>query len=78
MFYLAVIQKTTNGERAQALWPKETLDEAVASFHSELAYRGPERAFTSCAILNESGNLARPSEFWSRPVPETPSGTPEE
>lgn len=78
MFYLAVIQKMTNGTRAQALFPKDTYDEAVASFHSELSYRGEERAFTSCAILNESGNLARPSEFWSRPVPETPSGTPEE
>lgn len=77
MFYLAVIQKATTGN-AQALWPKETLDEALSSFHSELAYRGEERLFTSCAILNESGNLVRPSECWSRPVPETPSGTPEE
>ena len=66
MFYLVVIQKTTNGN-AQAVWPKETLDEAISAFHSELAYRGEERMFTSCTILNECCIPIKSAEFWVRP-----------
>lgn len=66
MFYLAVVQKTTGGN-TQALWAKDTLDEAMSAFHYELSYRGEERMFTACTILNECCAPVKSAEYWQRP-----------
>ena len=67
MFYLVVIQKTTSGT-TQSVWSYATLDEAISAFHSELAYRGEDRLFTSCTVLNECCMPVRTAEFWTRPA----------
>ena len=62
MFYLVTMQ---NGE-TQIVYAYQSLDEAVAAFHSELAYRGEGRNKTVCVILNSIGELVK-REYWVRP-----------
>ena len=59
MYQLAIRQnKQTN-----ALFSYSTLDEALAAFHNELAYRGEGRTSTMCVILDEYGTTVR-KEYW--------------
>lgn len=61
MFYLAIIQNDT----IAALYTYQTLDDALVTFHTELAYRGEGRNKTVCTILNRVGEAVR-SDVWER------------
>lgn len=61
MFYLAIMQN----DETQALFRYDTLDAALAAFHTELAYRGDGRNKTVCAILNRIGEVVK-RECWER------------
>lgn len=63
MFYLAIIQNDT----ITALYVYQTIDEALAVFHTELAYRGDGRNKTVCTILNRVGDAIR-TDMWERQV----------
>lgn len=43
------------------------LDDALAMFHSELAYRGEGRTATLCVILDRIGGTIK-RDYWERPV----------
>lgn len=62
MYYLVKIQSGTNGN-SQAMPAYNTYDEALAAYHSELAYRAEGRTSTLCVILDEYGNTIN-KELW--------------
>lgn len=66
MYYLAIIQ---NHGESNALFPFNSFEEALARFHSELAYRHESRTQTVCSILNSEGQVLR-NETYTAPVPE--------
>ena len=47
-----------------------TFSDALAEFHSELAYRAEGRTSTMCAILNRSGDVLK-NERWQSEQVET-------
>jgi hypothetical protein len=51
MYYVAIVQN----DETQALHRYNTYEEALAAYHTELAYRAEGRKSTKCAILD--GNL---------------------
>lgn len=64
MYYLAIIQ---NFGASNALLPFNTFEEALARFHSELAYRHESRTQTVCSILNAEGQVLR-NEVYNAPI----------
>lgn len=64
-YYLVIVQN----DSIQAVYGYNSYDDAVAAFHSELAYRGDGRLSTMCAILTASGNLVK-TERWERMLQE--------
>lgn len=64
MYYLAIIQ---NYGESNALYTYNTFEEALARFHSELAYRHESRQQTVCSILNSNGEVLR-NEVYTAPV----------
>ena len=48
-FYLLIIQN----DSTQAVYAYDSYSDALAAFHSELAYRHESRISTTCAILNK-------------------------
>lgn len=65
MYYLAIIQNDTTN----ALYAYNTESEALAAYHTELAYRAEGRTSTKCAILDTNLRVIR-SEIWTAPVTE--------
>lgn len=66
MVFVAVIQTTDTGnalEISKALLDYPTLDEALAKFHTELAYRGAGRVKTVCVVVDEYGNTIK-RDYW--------------
>ena len=59
MYYLTIVQNNNT----QAVYAYSSLNDALASFHQELAYRGEGRESTLCVIVNENGILIK-SEIW--------------
>lgn len=72
MFYLVIIQNDTT----QAIYKYDTFDQALAAFHSEMAYRAEGRDSTVCVILNRIGELIK-REDWQRPVEPAEETQPE-
>lgn len=70
-FYLIIVQN----ESAVAIYSYDTMDAALAAYHSELAYRSELRTSTDCAILNEALQVMM-RESYTAPAPE-PEPTPE-
>lgn len=64
MYYLAIIQ---NHGESNALFTFNSFEEALARFHSELAYRHESRTQTVCTILNSEGQALR-NEVYNAPV----------
>lgn len=60
-YYLAIVQNDTTS----ALFSYNNLDEALAAFHSELAYHGLDRNKTLCTIFNSGGGRLK-VEKWER------------
>lgn len=63
MYYLAIIQN----DETQALYRYNSYEDALAAYHSELAYRAEARKSTKCAILNGDLQLLR-QETYVAPV----------
>lgn len=73
MYYLAIVQ---NNE-TQALYRYNTYEEALAAYHTELAYRAEGRRSTKCAILNGDLQMLR-QEIYTSPVSEVSDNTEED
>lgn len=65
MYYLAIVQNDTTN----ALYSHNTYEEALAAYHTELAYRAEARKSTKCAILDGDLNMLR-QEIYTAPVSE--------
>lgn len=63
MYYLAIVQNDTTN----ALYSYSTYEAALATFHTELAYRAEGRTSTKCAILDGDLNMLR-QEVYTAPV----------
>lgn len=63
MFYLAIVQN----DETQTLYRYNTYEEALAAYHTELAYRAEGRTSTKCAILDKDLNMLR-QETYTAPI----------
>lgn len=63
MYYLAIVQN----DETQALYRYNTYEDALAAYHTELAYRAEGRKSTKCAILNGDLKMLR-QETYTAPV----------
>lgn len=66
MYYLALVQN----DNTPALFAYETLDAALARYHSELAYRSSERKSTKCTILDNDLQSLRNDSYIAPPEAE--------
>lgn len=62
-YYLFIVQNKT----ICANYHFDSIDGALAMFHSELAYRGEGRNSTLCVILDAIGGTLK-RDYWERPV----------
>ena len=65
MYYLVIIQN----DSAQSIYAYNNMDDALAQFHSELAYRAETRTSTVCVILDSNGALVK-RDMWKMEVVE--------
>lgn len=65
MYYLAIVQN----DETQTLYRYNSYEEALASYHAELAYRNEGRKSTKCAILDSDLQMLR-QETYVAPVPD--------
>ena len=63
MYYLAIVQN----DESQALYRYNSYEDALAAYHSELAYRAEGRKSTKCAILDGDLQMLR-QETYVAPV----------
>lgn len=63
-YYLVIIQN----DSTQSIFAYETVDDALAAFHSELAYRSEDRESTMCIIFNSYGEVIK-TESWYKVWP---------
>lgn len=63
MYYLVIIQN----DSSQAVYAYNNMDDALARFHSELAYRSESRTSTVCVILDSNGALVK-RDMWKMEV----------
>lgn len=66
MYYLVIIQN----DNTQTVFSYQTMDEALSTFHTELAYRGSGRVSTVCVILDSTGALVK-RDIWKKAVTES-------
>lgn len=67
MYYLAIIQNNTTN----ALYIYNTFEDALAAYHTELAYRSDDRTSTRCVIFDSELRTLR-AEVYEKPVDVTP------
>lgn len=65
MYYLAIIQNETTN----ALYVYNTFEDALAAYHTELAYRAEGRTSTKCVIFDSELRTMR-AEVYTAPVSE--------
>lgn len=70
MYYLAIIQ---NFGESNVLYSYDTSEEALAAYHTELAYRAETRKQTVCSILDAEGQVLR-NEVYTAPVSNNTEG----
>ena len=70
-YYLAIVQNDSSA----AIYSYTNLDEALAAFHSELAYYAEGRDKTLCIIFDSDGGRIR-TETWTRVPEPTPEPDP--
>lgn len=73
MYYLAIIQN----ESTSTLFTYSTFEEALAAYHTELAYRSDDRTSTKCVIFDSELRTLR-AEVYEKPVDTTPTEEPTE
>ena len=64
-YYLVIVQN----DSTQSVFAYNTLDQALAAFHTELAFQGEGRDKTLCIIFDSNGARVR-SELWQRSMTE--------
>lgn len=67
MYYVLTVQNNTT----QAVYRYNTFEEALAYYHTELAYRAEGRTSTKCAILDSDLHMLR-QENYEAPVTTEP------
>lgn len=72
MYYLAIIQN----ENTSALYNYSTFEQALAAYHTELAYRAEGRTSTRCVIFDSELRTLR-AEVYTAPIPEPNAGPTE-
>ncbi len=73
MYYLTKVQNKTTC----ACFAYATKDEAMAEFHTELAYRSVERTSTLCIVASETGAIIACDKYIAPPPAPTPDPEPE-
>lgn len=63
MYYLAIIQNETTN----ALYVYNTFEDALAAYHTELAYRAEGRTSTKCVIFDSELRTMK-AEVYTKPV----------
>lgn len=63
MYYVLTIQNDTT----QAVYRYNTFEEALAFYHTELAYRAEGRTSTKCVIIDSELRMLR-QEIYTAPV----------
>lgn len=66
MYYLAIIQNETTN----ALYVYNTFEDALAAYHTELAYRAEGRTSTKCVIFDSELRTMK-AEVYTKPVDTT-------
>ena len=67
MYFLVIIQNAGYSNPSQAIYKYDTIDAALAAYHTELAYRADARHLTSCVILDRDGfSIYR--DTWERQI----------
>lgn len=66
MYYLAIVQN----DNTQALYKYSSLDDVLAAYHTELAYRGEGRTSTKCTILDDNLQAVRNDSYIAPVTPE--------
>ena len=59
MYYVLIVQNNTT----QAVFSYNTFEEALAYYHTELAYRAEDRTSTKCAILDSDLHMLRQENY---------------
>ena len=67
MFYYLVIIQNAGANSSQAIYRYNNIDDALAAYHSELAYRNNSRQMTTCVILDNYGNSTYADVWEKRP-----------
>lgn len=70
MYYLVIVQNNNT----QAVYAYNSLDNALAAFHSELAYRHADRTSTKCTILNSDLVQVRVEQYVAGGTEESQEG----
>lgn len=67
MFYFIEVQNLNDGTLAQAIYAKDSLNEAIAAFHSSLAYAAQSTNVDKClcVVMNDRG-LIYYNELWEK------------
>lgn len=73
MYYTVIIQ---NNE-TPTIFTYNAMEDALAKFHEEMAYRHESRFKTVCGIYNED-LMPIKNEIYTKPVDTTPSEEPQE
>lgn len=70
MFYLVIVQN----ESIPAIYKYQTESEALAAYHTELAYRAEGRTSTKCSILDSNLIPLRNESYIAEPNAEPTEG----
>lgn len=67
MYYFVEAQVLTDGATAQAIYVKNSFNEAVAAFYGALAYAAQVATVERClAVIMDSKGLIYKNEVWER------------
>ena len=73
MYFVVMVQNNDT----QTVYRYNTIEDALAAYHAELAYRAEGRTSTKCAVLDsELRNVV--CETYTKPVDTTPVEEPQE
>lgn len=59
MYYVA----TMNGDNTQSFFAYETMPQAVAAYHTEMAYANANNITKTCVVMDNHGAVYRSEEY---------------
>ena len=68
-YFVTVIQN----DSTCACYAYEKKPDAMAKFHSEMAYRHETRTSTVCSVLNSNGDVVAKEKYTAPPAPPAPA-----